>query len=137
MKIKTAIGKRAELVEQHGFDTKFAYHVVRLVTEVEMILIEGEIDLQRNNEQLKAIRRGEWTEERLRAWFAEKESHLERVYNESTLRPTPDEDRIKVLLMDCLEEHYGSLEGCVVNPDRLVIALRNIQAELDRVRELL
>ena len=66
-----------------------------------MILIEGDIDLQRNNEQLKAIRRGEWTEERLRQWFADKESHLERVYAESTLRATPDEPKIRALLLNC------------------------------------
>jgi predicted nucleotidyltransferase len=130
-------GKRAELVAAHGFDTKFGYHVVRLIGEVEQILLEGDIDLQRNNEQLKAIRRGEWTEDRLRRWFADKESHLERAYAESTLRSTPDEPRIKALLLQCLEEHYGSLEGCVVEPDRAVAALRNIQAELDRVKDLL
>ena len=111
--------------------------MVRLISEVEQILLEGDIDLQRNNEQLKAIRRGEWTEERLRQWFAEKESQLERAYAESTLRATPDEGRIKALLLTCLEEHYGSLEGCVVDPDRAVAALRNIQAELDRVKDLL
>ena len=130
-------GKRAELVAEHGFDTKFGYHVVRLISEVEMILMEGDIDLQRNNEQLKAIRRGEWTEERLRSWFAEKESHLERLYAESTLRAVPDEGRIKALLLQSLEEHYGSLECCVVDPDRAVAALRNVQAELDRVKDLL
>ena len=135
--IKQPQGKRAELVAEHGFDTKFGYHVVRLIGEVEQILVEGDIDLQRNNEQLKAIRRGEWTEERLRAWFAEKESHLERLYAESTLRAIPDEGRIKALLLQALEEHYGSLEGCVVDPDRAVAALRNIQAELDRVKDLL
>jgi predicted nucleotidyltransferase len=135
--IKQPTGKRAELVAEHGFDTKFAYHVVRLIGEVEQILLEGDIDLQRNNEQLKAIRRGEWTEARLRAWFADKESDLERVYAESTLRPTPDEPRIKSLLIDCLEAHYGSLDGCIVNPDRALTALRNIQAELDRVNDLL
>ena len=102
-----------------------------------MILMEGDIDLQRNNEQLKAIRRGEWTEDRLRQWFADKESHLERVYAESTLRATPDENRIKALLTHCLEEHYGSLAGCVVDPDRATMALRNMQAELDRVKDLL
>ena len=137
MAVKTPHGKRAELVAEHGFDTKFGYHVVRLIGEVEQILMEGDIDLQRNNEPLKAIRRGEWTEERLRQWFAEKESHLELVYAESTLRAVPDEDRIKALLLNCLEEHYGSLEGCVVNPDRALVALRNIEAELDRVKDLL
>ena len=97
--IKRPQGKRAELIERHGFDTKFGYHVVRLISDVEQILVEGDIDLQRNNEQLKAIRRGEWTEARLRAWFADKESHLERLYAESTLRAVPDESRIKALLL--------------------------------------
>lgn len=135
--IKRPQGKRAKLVEQHGYDVKFAYHVVRLLGEVETILVEGDIDLQRHNEQLKAIRRGEWTEERLRTWCAEKESHLERAYAESTLPATADEPRIRALLLDCLEDHYGSLQGCVVDPDRAVGALRNIQAELDRVKDLL
>jgi hypothetical protein len=116
---------------------KFAYHVVRLLTEVEMILIEQDIDLQRNNEQLKAIRRGDWSEERLRTWCAEKESQLERAYAESSLRATPDEPKIRALLLNCLEEHYGSLEDCIVNPDRAVEALRTIQAELERVKDLL
>ena len=73
LSIKEPQGKRAELVAEHGYDTKFAYHVVRLLPEVEKILIEGDIDLQRNNEQLKAIRRGDWTEDRLRAWCSDKE----------------------------------------------------------------
>jgi uncharacterized protein len=130
-------GKRAELVARHGFDTKFAYHVVRLLGEVEQILIEGDIDLQRHNEPLKAIRRGEWTEERLRRWFSEKEPELERAYAESKLPAMPEEGRIKALLLRCLEEHYGSLDACVVDPDRAMTALRNIQAELDRVKDLL
>ena len=129
-------GKRAALVEAHGYDTKFGYHIVRLVSEVEQVLMEGDIDLQRDNERLKAIRRGEWTEARLRQWFADKEAQLEKVYAESTLRATPDEPRIKALLLECLEEHYGSLAGCVVTPDRVLAALRSIQGELDRVRDL-
>ena len=135
--IKQPQGKRAELVENYGYDVKFAYHVVRLLIEVEMILMEQDIDLQRSNEQLKAIRRGEWTEERLRQWCAEKESHLERAYAESTLRPIPDEAKDPGSAAELLEDHYGSLEGCVVNPDRAVDALRNIQAELERVKDLL
>jgi hypothetical protein len=55
----------------------------------------------------------------------------------STLRAVPDEARIRALLLAALEEHYGSLEGCVVDPDRATVALRNIQAELDRVKDLL
>jgi uncharacterized protein len=134
---KVPTGKRQELVEAHGYDTKFAYHVVRLLGEVEQILLEGDIDLQRNNEQLKAIRRGEWTEQRLREWFAAKESDLERIYAESTLRATPDEPTIKGLLVNCLEDHYGTLENCLVEPGRAEAALRAIQVELDKVKDLL
>ena len=135
--IKQPRGKRAELVAAHGFDTKFAYHVVRLIGEVEQILQTGDIDLQRDRELLKAIRRGEWTEARLRSWFAAREGQLEAIHAASTLRPTPDEVGIKALLLQCLEEHYGSLSACVVEPDRPVVALRNIHAELDRIRDLL
>ena len=95
------------------------------------------MDLQRDNERLKAVRRGEWTEERLRSWFDEKERQLERAWAESKLPAAADEAKLKDLLMRCLEEHYGSLDACVVDPDRAVVALRAVQAELDRVRDLL
>src|SRR5262249_3896486 len=135
--LKQPKGKRADLVAAHGYDTKFAYHVVRLLGEVEQILVEGDIDLQRDNERLKAIRRGEWSEAGLRQWAADKEADLERAYAASALPPTPDEGKLKALLLSCLEEHYGTLAGCVVEPDRAVAALRAVQAELDRVRDLL
>ncbi len=135
--IKEPVGVRADLVAAHGYDTKFAYHVVRLIGEVEQILVEQDDDLQRDRELLKAIRRGEWTESRLRQWFADKESQLERTYAASTLRATPDEAGVKALLLECLEEHYGSLGACIVEPDRQVVALRNIQGELDRIKDLL
>ena len=57
---KRPVGKRAALVGDHGYDVKYAYHVVRLLGEVEMILAEEDLDLQRDRERLKAIRRGDW-----------------------------------------------------------------------------
>jgi len=71
------------------------------------------------------------------ARLRDKQSALEKVYAESKLRPEPDEDRIRLLLLSCPEDHYGSLENCVVDPDRAVAALRNVQAELEKVRDLL
>jgi predicted nucleotidyltransferase len=135
--IKQPTGKRAELVAAHGYDTKFAYHVVRLLGECEQILLEGDIDLQRDNERLKAIRRGEWTEARLRQWAADKEADLERAYAASTLPAAPDEGKLRDLLLACLEEHYGSLDQCVVRPDRAAAALRAVRDELEKVRDLL
>lgn len=127
-------GKRAAIVEQFGYDVKFAYHVVRLLNEVEQILTEGDLDLMRNREQLKSIRRGEWTEQQIRDYFAKKEAELETLYQESKLPWGPDESAIKQLLLNCLEEHYGSLEKCIVNPDAAVTALREVAAVLEKYR---
>jgi hypothetical protein len=127
MTSKNPAGKRQEIVEQFGYDLKFAYHTVRLISEVEQILSEGDLDLQRNREELKSIRRGEWTETAVKDYFARKETELETVYHESQLPYSPDEERIKNLLLECLEEHYGSLDGCVVVPERAVTYLRGIQ----------
>lgn len=121
-------GKRKELVEQYGYDVKFAYHLVRLMCEVEQILTEGTLDLERNREQLKAIRRGEWSLEQIESWFMKKESSLESVYNQSALPHSPREDRIKELLFNCLEHHYGDLSAVVVIPGRERNALLKIQA---------
>ncbi len=124
---RNAEGKRKQLIEEFGFDVKFAYHVVRLLDEAEQILTLGDIDLQRNREQLKAIRRGEMTEREIRDWATAKEKQLELAYSQSKLRHSPDENKIKQLLLDCLEHHYGNLEGCIVDEGRAVRALKNIQ----------
>lgn len=121
--------KRAADIEKYGFDTKFAYHVIRLALEGEQILVEHDLDLEKNAEILKSIRRGEWTEEKLRSWFDEKEKHLEELYAKSDLRHSPDEDAIKELLMGCLEQHYGSLSQAVkreVPVDKLISELKAV-----------
>jgi predicted nucleotidyltransferase len=129
--------KRAEIVERFGWDVKFGYHVVRLIDEAEQILSEGDLDLQRNREQLKAIRAGEMSLEEVQQWFSLKEKALEELYTSSKLQHKPDERAIKQLLLHCLEEHYGSLDGCIVNPDEAVTALREVNAVLDKYRSLL
>lgn len=127
MRSKTATGKRKELIERYGYDTKYAYHIARLLLEVEQIMLEGDLDLQRGREQLKSIRRGEWSVEEIEKWAASKEKDLEKIYAESTAIPHgPREDEIKQLLLDCLEHHYGSLDACVVTEDKLAVALRQI-----------
>ncbi len=129
--------KRKELRDKFGFDVKFAYHIVRLLYEVEQILTEHDIDLQRHREHLKAIRRAEMSEKEIRSWFSEKEKSLEKVYNESTLPYGPDEHAVKGLLLECVEEHYGSIDGAVVLPDAAAMTLREIMLILDRYQKLM
>jgi predicted nucleotidyltransferase len=131
-KVNASNEKRAASIAEHGYDLKFAYHIVRLLNEVEQILVEGDLDLQRNREQLKDIRRGEWTIDQVERYFEEKERLLEATYAASTLPYSPDEVAIKRLLMDCLEEHYGDMSTAVkmdANVDSLVRDLRTV---LDR-----
>lgn len=127
-------GKRKELVEKYGYDTKFAYHIIRLLLEVEQILGTGTIDLQQGREQMKSIRRGEWPEQEVRDWFQAKQADLETLYKKSELPWGPDEAKIKALLVQCLEAHYGSLEDAVSLPDRPIEALREIQTILDTMQ---
>lgn len=137
------VGKRKATVEEHGYDPKFAYNIIRLLGEVEQIMTEGDIDLQRNREQLKSIRRGEWTLAQVEEYFFRKELELETLYNENKAGlpwgPKQDglQDKIKNLLFQCLEEHYGSLDKCVVNPDAAVMALREVGDVLSKYRTLL
>lgn len=134
IKTKAPSGKRVELVEKFGFDVKFAYHVVRLLLEVEQILVAGDIDLERDREQLKAIRRGEWTLEQLEQWAQDKEKALEALYHTSKLPYGPDEALLKRHLLHCLEMHYGDLSAAVVQPDESAMLLRQIAALTEKYR---
>jgi predicted nucleotidyltransferase len=131
-KTKSDNPKRQASIDACGFDAKAGYHVVRLALECEQILTEGDLDLERNREQLKAIRRGEWTVDRLIQFFEDKERHLENLNNESKLPKYPDEDAIKALLMKCLESHYGNLQNAVTVQTDADKLLAEMQAVLDR-----
>jgi predicted nucleotidyltransferase len=131
-KSQTREGKRKEMVGQFGYDLKFASHCVRLLNEVEQILVEGDLDLTRNSEQIKAIRRGDWTLEELEKYFASKERELEALYSTSTLRHSPDEEAIKRLLLNILEEHYGDLSTAVASEGGERLALLQISDIVNR-----
>lgn len=126
LETKNPTGKRAERVAEHGYDTKFAYHIVRLLDECEQILESGDVDLTRDRERLKAIRAGDWTLERVKDFFEQKEKHLEDCYANTSLPYAADEERIKALLLNCLEQHYGSLKA-VGGDDQLRAALSRIE----------
>jgi hypothetical protein len=118
--------KRAERVKIHGMDSKFGYHLVRLMYEVEEILTTGDLHLDQNTEVLKAIRRGEWSQERVEKFFEQKEHALNEAYEKSQLPYGPREKEIKELLLRCLEHHFGSLKDVYVEPDRYKNAVMNI-----------
>lgn len=137
-KIKAKTGsenaKRAANIEAYGYDTKGAYHIVRLALECEEILNKGTLTLDANVPILSAIRAGEWTMERLESWFEMKESHLENAYANSKLRETPDETLIKRLLMNCLEQHYGDLSKAVARQSNGDDLIRELETLVNRYK---
>ena len=129
---KAANEKRATTIEHFGYDTKAMTHIVRLMLECEQILSEHTLDIRRDKEVLKSIRRGEWSLDRIVQFFEQKDKHLESLYQSSTLRYAPDEAAIRKLLLDCLEEHYGSLDAVIQKDTTLIAALTDMRAVLEK-----
>lgn len=96
--------------------------------------MHGDLDLRRDREHLKAIRRGELTEADIRGWATDKEKQLETLYLQSRLPDRPDQSAIRRLLLECIEEHYGCLDQIVPQPDAAADAMRDIAAVVDRWR---
>lgn len=126
--------KRWQSIVEHGFDTKFAYHVVRLGLECQQILETGDLDIERDREVLKAIRRGEWTLERIEAWGETQERLLNDLYAKSTLPHSPDDKGLRDLLLECLEMHYGSLADAVKLDPTVEAIINDLSTILDRYR---
>ena len=118
MSIKEPTGERAKLVDEHGYDVKFAYHLVRLLDEIQQILSTGDLDIERNREQLKSIRRGDWSEEKVIQYFEWKEKGLEELANDSKEVPySPPRDAIRDLLFKCLKIHWQTLDDIRAKED--------------------
>ena len=125
MRNQTKEGNRTELIERYGYDIKNAYHLVRLLYEAEMLLIESDMDLRRHNEHLKSIRRGDFAFPEIIEWAQSKEKSLENIYIKSELPNKPQVDKIKNLLINCLETHYGSVD--IVQPNKYELIVQEIR----------
>lgn len=118
--------KRSKDIEEHGYDTKYLYNLVRMLNECEQLLETGDMHLQRDREIYKAIRRGEWTEEQGYKYFEQRNDKLQELYNTSKLPYSPDEDKIKSLLLECLEMHYDNISNIMPTEDKYISALKQI-----------
>jgi hypothetical protein len=127
-KLKQNVKRRDDIIE-HGYSTKFLMHVCRLALECEQILLTGDLDLKRDSQFLLSIRRGEMSLEDGKKWWASKCRDLETAYANCTAVPMkPDEEKIKSVLLSCLEQHYGSLASAVVRVPQMDVMLNEIEA---------
>ena len=134
MRTRTPKGERAKTIEKYGFDIKYGYHLVRLLLECQQILSTENLVLDRDKELLKSMRAGEWSMDKIVLFFEKEEKHLDELYRTSNLPHKPDESKIKDLLLQCLEMHYGSVDDCIIREDQYVKALSQIKEIIEKVR---
>lgn len=133
-KIKTPEGKRKELVDNHGYDTKYVANSVRLAYLCETILTDHTLDLRRFKDHVKAIRRGEVSLNDVMLWLDEKERALIKIKQESKLPEKPDMQKIKSLLFSSLESHYGTLSNYIANNTIYEQAMKEISNILTKYK---
>lgn len=89
---------RADLEGRHGYDTKHALHLVRLLRMGKEILTEGVVRVRRPDAaELLAVRDGAWTYDQLMAWAEAQAAELDVLAARSTLPKSPDLEAIDEL----------------------------------------
>jgi len=93
---------RGELEEAHGFDTKHAMHLVRLLRMGVEALRDGEIIVKRPDaRELLAIRSGAWTYEEIVEYAEMMDNEVREVwYKKTDLPKKPNLKKVAKLLMD-------------------------------------
>lgn len=82
---------RSELEELHGYDTKHAMHLVRLLRMGEEVLRDGVVNVKRDDaKELLAIRGGEWGYDFLLEWAEHQDNELSKLFKTSDLPLRPD-----------------------------------------------
>lgn len=110
--VKTRNPKRAELEAKFGYDTKHAYHVIRLGRMSVEILQQQKVIVKRHEdrEELMSIRDGAWSYDRLLDEAEKLNQQAEEAYTTSTLRHEPDRNALDNLIVD-LTSRYLSKYG--------------------------
>lgn len=95
---KGHVPSRPELIEQFGYDTKYAMHVLRLGLQGIELMQSGKLTLpmkRGDSEYLLAVRRGEYSYEHILADIELVDARLEHAAEVSKLRDEPDVDVIE------------------------------------------
>lgn len=103
--------KRAVLEEAHGYDTKHAMHLVRLLRMgVEIMRGEGVQVKRKDREELLSIRNGKLSYDELVEMADELNRQLDNLYQTSALPHAPDADRINGLLLEIYRDYWKQNE---------------------------
>jgi len=99
---------RAKLEEHHGFDTKHAMHLMRLLRMSHEILREGKVIVRRPDAQdLLAIRDGSFNYAQLVETAERMDAELDDLYEASTLPHTVDKEAINDLYIQVVRDYWS------------------------------
>lgn len=102
---------RAELERQHGYDTKHAMHLIRLLRMAVEILSTGKVLVRRPDaEELLSIRRGHLAFDALLEQAEGLGSQLPALVETSPLPPRPDEGRLNLLCAELVASVHARAE---------------------------
>jgi len=102
--------KRPELVEAHGFDTKYAMHVLRLGHQGIELMTTGRLTLpiaEPARSRIMEVRRGEWSEQAVLDEIDRVEEELRVAVEQSALPDEPDARRVDQFIVDSYREAWG------------------------------
>jgi uncharacterized protein len=98
---------RAQLEQQHGYDTKHAMHLCRLLLMGEEILSTGKVIVKRPDADfLRSVRGGHFQYGELLEWARQREANLQALRDSSPLPDQPDRVRVELVLMELTEEYF-------------------------------
>jgi predicted nucleotidyltransferase len=103
--------RRPELVEAHGYDTKFAMHVLRLAVQGREILETGRLTLpipEPDRGTIRSVRSGEVSYDEVLARIDEAERALEAAHEATTLPEHPDADRVDAWLASAYRRAWAA-----------------------------
>jgi hypothetical protein len=99
--------KRKTIVENFGYDTKNAAHLIRLLRMGIEFLTDGELYVEREDAaQLLDIKRGLWTLEQVKAESDRLFKLAEEAYVRSSLPKAPDFESIGKLCVELIEMNW-------------------------------
>lgn len=101
--------KRKALVMTHGYDTKNAAHLIRLLRMGTEFLLTGHMQVFRTDDaaELRSIKRGEWTVECVTELGEKLFARAKAARDASTLPEHPDREGASALLRDIHLKHYN------------------------------
>lgn len=102
--------KRKRLVLEHGYDSKNAAHLVRLLRMCKEFMEDGELRVDRTNidaQELLDIKKGKWKLDNLKAYSNQLFEECRQARYKSDLPEEPSRPLVELLLVDCLQEYFN------------------------------